>query len=142
MKVERVLLAAGLALFLCGLFAGMAVAALPNPRAGLAAHLEGVMNGTFLMVVGLAWPHVHLGPRTAAVVRALLLLGTWVNFFATELSAILATSRMTPIAGAGFTGEPWAEQLVDVMLISTVPTMVPAVGLLLWGVTRTGRAAA
>lgn len=136
MKVERTLLIAGLALFLVGLLSGMAVSATLNPRAGLAAHLEGVMNGTFLVAVAAAWPRLALGPRSGAAARALLVFGATDNFLATQLSAILGTSGLTPIAGAGFTGASWAEGLVSAMLMATVPTMVPAVAILLWGAIR------
>jgi hydroxylaminobenzene mutase len=39
-------------LFLLGLLTGFAVQRFTNPRMGLAAHLEGVMNGTFLLALG------------------------------------------------------------------------------------------
>ena len=45
----------GLFLFLLGLLSGFAVPAVTNPRMGVSAHLEGVMNGVFLSVLGLAW---------------------------------------------------------------------------------------
>ena len=32
-----------------------------NPRAGLASHLEGVMNGTFLLALGCAGSELRLG---------------------------------------------------------------------------------
>jgi membrane associated rhomboid family serine protease len=45
--------ATALLLFLLGLVTGFIVPVMANPRAGLAAHLEGVINGMFLVVVGL-----------------------------------------------------------------------------------------
>ena len=57
---SRVLLALGAFLFLLGLLTGVLVPAVRNARLGLSAHLEGVMNGTFLMVLGAIWHHVHL----------------------------------------------------------------------------------
>ena len=41
-------------LFLLGLITGLVVQQLENPRMGLAAHLEGLMNGTFLLALGAA----------------------------------------------------------------------------------------
>lgn len=46
----RRLLWHGLFLFLLGLLTGLVVPMFQNPRMGLSAHLEGVMNGIFLAV--------------------------------------------------------------------------------------------
>jgi len=59
---SRTLVGLGALLFLLGLLTGVVVPALRSPRIGLSAHLEGVMNGTFLMVLGAIWHHVHLSP--------------------------------------------------------------------------------
>ena len=51
------LLQLGIALFLLGLITGLAVPSLANPRMALASQIEGVMNGTFLLVLfGLRMP--------------------------------------------------------------------------------------
>jgi len=50
----------GMFLFLLGLFTGFAEHSFANVRMGLAAHLEGVMNGTLLLAVGAIWTHVRL----------------------------------------------------------------------------------
>ena len=49
----RVLMRLGAILFLSGLVIGLVAWQLANPRMGLSSHLEGVMNGTFLIAVGL-----------------------------------------------------------------------------------------
>jgi len=43
----------GLLLFFLGLLAGLFVQNMANPRMALSAHLEGVMNGMFLVLLGL-----------------------------------------------------------------------------------------
>src|SRR5438105_5924344 len=58
-----------------------------NPRAGLASHLEGVMNGTFLLALGCAWSELRLGALAGRFVHALLTFGAWANWAATLLSA-------------------------------------------------------
>jgi (hydroxyamino)benzene mutase len=45
----------GMFLFLLGLLTGFAEPRFANMRMGLAAHLEGVMNGTFLIALGAIW---------------------------------------------------------------------------------------
>ncbi|HXX30125.1 MAG TPA: hypothetical protein VEJ89_05355 [Myxococcaceae bacterium] len=126
MDIRRRLLRAGLLLFLLGLISGFLVPAMLNPRAGLAAHLEGVMNGTFLVVVGLAWPELRLSERAGRVVCALLLFGTYANWVATTVSAVLGTSKGTPIAGAGFRAAPVAETLVFATLVLVGLSMAAA----------------
>ena len=130
------LLAAGMILFLLGLFAGFAVPAFHNPRLGLSAHLEGVLNGTFLLVVGLAWHRVALGPGAKTAAFWLLLWGAFINFAACVAGAITGASRMTPIAGEGFSALPWQEALVGGMFATVGISMVIAVALLCKGLLR------
>ena len=54
---KRRLLWHGMFLFLIGLFTGLVEDRFSNLRMGLAAHLEGVMNGTFLVALA------QLGPK-------------------------------------------------------------------------------
>jgi hydroxylaminobenzene mutase len=118
----------GITLFLAGLFTGLAVGAMPYPRAGLAGHLEGVMNGTFLIAVGAAWKQLRLGERASRLIYGLLLFGTWANWATTTTTAILGTSKATPIAGAGHTGTPLAENVVFALLILVALAMIAACG--------------
>jgi hydroxylaminobenzene mutase len=50
----------GMFLFLLGLLTGCAERNFANMRMGLAAHLEGVMNRTFLIALGAVWSEVRL----------------------------------------------------------------------------------
>ena len=50
---SRTLKMLGMLLFLLGLITGFAMTNFKNPRMGLAAHVEGVMNCTFLVAAGL-----------------------------------------------------------------------------------------
>ena len=122
------LLRLGITLFLLGLLTGFVIPELRNPRAGLAGHLEGVMNGMFLMIAGLAWNELGLGPRAARVTYGLLVFGTFANWATTTAGGILGTSRMTPIAGAGHSAGPLAENVVALLLVLVAVAMVAAVG--------------
>ncbi len=133
---DRRLVFFGILLFLLGLVTGFFVPALPNPRMGVSAHLEGVMNGFFLVLLGLIWRWVNLPPRVATVVFGLALYGTYANWAATTLGAAFGTSRLTPIAGAGHAGAPWQENLVAVLAVSLALAMVASVVLVLWGLRR------
>ena len=58
----------GMLLFLLGLVTGLLERRFTNMRMGVSAHLEGVMNGIFLVAVGAIWNEVRLSPpaKTAA----------------------------------------------------------------------------
>jgi (hydroxyamino)benzene mutase len=124
----RRLVRLGMSLFLLGLLTGLAVESMVNPRAGLAGHLEGVMNGIFLIVVGLAWKELGLSARTARITYVLLVFGTWANWATSTAIGILGTSKATPIAGAGHSGSPLAENAVMGMLVLVALSMVAACG--------------
>ena len=97
MHIRRRLIRHGFVLFLLGLLTGFAIPAMLNPRAGLAAHLEGVLNGMFLLIAGLAWTELRLTERAGRVLSGLLLFGTYANWVAVTASGILGTSKGTPI---------------------------------------------
>ncbi|HSM51713.1 MAG TPA: hydrogenase [Thermoanaerobaculia bacterium] len=126
----------GMGLFLLGLVTGLAVQQLTNPRMGLAAHLEGVMNGTFLLALGAAWPHVRLPRRAATFAFGAVLYGAWANWGTTTLAAALGTAAMTPLAAGAHRGRPWAELFVTVGFGSVAVAMLLAAALLLWGLRR------
>jgi len=60
---DRRLMWHGLFLFLVLLVTGLNERRFTNMRMALSAHLEGVMNGTFLIALGAIWGHVELSPR-------------------------------------------------------------------------------
>lgn len=133
LQSSRKLKMLGMILFLLGLITGFAIATFTNPRQGLAAHLEGVMNGTFLVVAGLVWSELMISQRLRKVLFWTLLYGTFTNWFFTLLGAIWGTSQMTPIAGAGFDGTELQENIVFVGLASVGLTMVFSLTILVYG---------
>jgi hydroxylaminobenzene mutase len=135
-RQARRLLAAGAILFLVGLLSGLAVPTVTNPRMGLAAHLEGVMNGTFLIAVGAVWTRLVLSTRQRTFAAGLLLYGTYANWLFITLAALLGTSAATPIAGAGHAGAPWQEDLVTAGLVTVAIAMIVATALLALGFVR------
>jgi len=121
---KRRMLFHGMFLFLLGLLTGFVEQKLANPRMGLAAHLEGVMNGTFLIALGAVWPEVRLSARWKPVAFWTALYGTYANWAVTTLAAIFGTTAMTPLTGAGHAGLAWQEGLITVGFISVGLTMV------------------
>src|SRR3981081_3401966 len=111
-EANRRLMFHGMCLFLLGLLTGFAEQHFANVRMGLAAHLEGVMNGTFLVALGAIWPQVKLPPRLKVAAYWGALYGTYANWAVTTLAAIFGTAAMSPITAAGRSGQPWQEVLV------------------------------
>ncbi len=130
---QRTLIAAGAILFLLGLLTGFVIPEFVNPRMGLASHLEGVMNGTFLIALGAAWSYILLSTLFEKFAFWLLLYGTYANWFFITLAALFGTSEMTPIAGKGYNGEIWQEQVVTLGLLSVGITMVLGCLLVVYG---------
>ena len=133
---SRTLVGLGALLFLLGLLTGVLVPALRSPRIGLSAHLEGVMNGTFLMVLGANWHHVHLSQALLRLCFYLLVYGTFANWVSVLLGAAFGAGRLMPIAGGGITAQPWQEFVVGAGLFSLSVAMVLGCGLLTWGLFR------
>jgi len=134
---SRKLMQLGMLLFLLGLLVGLAIPGFDNPRMGLSAHLEGVMNGMFLVIVGLAWGHLQLSEKQRSVLYVLLVYGTFANFVATTLSAVWgAGAEMMPIAAEGYAAAAWKESLIKILLYSLAISMVIALSLLVWGLRK------
>jgi (hydroxyamino)benzene mutase len=127
------LLRLGVFLFLLGLLTGFAVPAVANPRMGLTSHLEGLMNGLFLMALGLLWPRLGLSSRLLTTTFWIAIYGTFANWAGTLLAAVWGTGRSTPIAAPGLSGTPMQEGVVDFLLISLSIAMVVLCCLVLWG---------
>jgi (hydroxyamino)benzene mutase len=123
----------GMCLFLIGLLTGFAEQHFANTRMGLAAHLEGVMNGTFLIALGAIWTEVRLLPRTKAIAYWTALYGTYANWLVTTLAAAFGTAALSPITGAGHRGQAWQEGLVTVGFLTVGITIVASSMLVLWG---------
>lgn len=100
---------------------------------GLAAHLEGVMNGTFLLAVGAIWQELQLTPQFETFAFRGLLYGGYANWAATTLAAAWGTVGMTPIASSGLGASRWQELLVSGGFVSVGIAMLSSAGLILYG---------
>ena len=126
----------GSILFLLGLLTGLATGILANPRMALSAHLQGLTNGIFLLVVGATWRHIELTNRLAAATFWLLAYGTIVNWLSTTLAALWNTGALTPIHGPQPTATEWQESVVTFGLVSLTIAMIADTVFLLVGYAR------
>ncbi len=129
----------GMFLFLLGLLTGFAEQHFANVRMGLAAHLEGVMNGTFLLALGAVWNEVRLAPRVKTAGFWITLYGTYVNWLVTMLAAVLGTGALSPITAAGRAAQPWQEKLIVAGFMSVGIAIVAATVIVLWGLRGKAR---
>jgi (hydroxyamino)benzene mutase len=127
----------GTLLFLLGLVRGLAEQQFTNVRMGLSAHLEGLMNGTFLIALGAIWSEVRLVSRAKATAFWAALYAGYANWLFTTLATIFGTAADTPIASAGHSGQPWQENLVAAGFLSVAVVIIACSLLLLWGLWPT-----
>ncbi|OBB95127.1 hydrogenase [Mycobacterium sp. 852002-40037_SCH5390672] len=132
--MQTALFALGLVLFLLGLLTGLAVPALKNPRMALSSHLEALLNGIFLVVLGLLWPHLHLSHAWGIAAVALVAYAGYANWLATLLAAAWgAGRRLAPIATGDHEASGGKEGLVSFLLISLSLAILVGVGIVIVG---------
>jgi len=136
---KRRLIWHGMFLFLLGLLTGLVEPQFTNARMGLAAHLEGVMNGTFLIAVGGIWTEVTLPQRSKVAAYLGLLYGTYANWAVTALAAVFGTAALSPISAAGHRGQPWQETVITFGFMSVGLVIIGSSVLLLSGLRRSAR---
>lgn len=140
-NAQRRLMWYGMFLFLLGLLTGFAEAKFANVRMGLAAHLEGVINGIFLLALGSAWTKLQLSHGVERLAFWATLYGTYVNWIVTTLAAIFGTKALSPLTGTSHGGQPWQETMVTAGFMSVGIAILVAALLLLWGFRRVAQKA-
>jgi len=127
-STERLLAQQGLLIFLVGLLMGAFTQTVANPRMMMGAHTGALLTGTFLVALSSAWKHLNMTDRNARLTLWMLIGGSWGVSVALVFAAVFATSRSTPIMGAGHSGTPWAEAVSDVSLsVSSIAVLLAAV---------------
>jgi (hydroxyamino)benzene mutase len=129
------LLFLGVLLFTFGLVIGLFIPIMTNPRMGLSAHLEGALNGMFLVLLGLIWNKVLLNNTWLKTVFWLTIYGSFANFVAVTIAAITGAGKMMPIAG-GKEGAPVTEGLISFLLISLSLAMIAVCVIVLAGLYK------
>lgn len=129
------LLFLGILLFLFGLIIGLFIPLMTNQRMGLSAHLEGIMNGMFLVILGLIWNKLVLNDKWLTTAFWLTLYGSFTNLVAVTIAAITGAGKMMPIAG-GKEGTSMVEGLISFLLISLALAMIFVCFIVLTGLLR------
>ena len=98
----RRLIRHGMVLFLLGLLTGILIPTLTSPRLALAAHMEGLLNGIFLIVVGgVLWKELRLSERAASASVWLLLIAAYASWGFCLLAAAFGASQTLADRGQG-----------------------------------------
>ncbi|MDZ7743196.1 MAG: hydrogenase [Bacteroidota bacterium] len=126
----------GVLLFFLGLIVGLTVPLFANPRMGLSSHLEGIMNGIFLIVLGLIWYKIDVTARWLRITFWLAIYGTFANWFGILIAAIFNAGKMLNVAAEGQEGPAFAEGIVTFSLISLTLAMLAVCVIVLIGLGR------
>ena len=129
------LLFLGILLFLFGLLLGLFIPIMINPRMGLSAHLEGIMNGMFLVILGLIWNKLVLNDKWLTSAFWITLYSAFANFVAVSVAALTGAGKMMPLAG-GKEGTPLVEGFISFMLIALSLAMIMVCAIVLAGLYR------
>jgi (hydroxyamino)benzene mutase len=126
----------GMILFLLGLLTGLVMINFKNPRMGLSAHMEGILNGIFLVITGIIWKELRISKSLGFITFSTLIYGTYMNLLTTLFAAYLGTSNITPVTGAGFHGTDVQEQFVTGGFISVGVTMLFSLLVIIYGLRK------
>lgn len=133
------LIRGGMLLFLSALLVGLAVPRFAVPRLGLSTHLLGIMQGIFLMVLGLLWPKLRVTDAVSRVGVLLAVYGCVAAWTANLAGAIWGAGHsMLPIAAGEARGSALQEGLIAVALRSAAVSLIAVAVLILWGLRRWG----
>ncbi len=138
----RRLLQAGMLLFLLALFIGLVVHRFTVPRLALSAHLLGITQGLFLMVMGLLWPKLTLARAWSRIAVGLILYGCFIAWSANLLGALWgAGNTLLPFAAGQARGSVVQERILTVGLRTAAASLIAGSMLVLWGLrlSATGR---
>jgi hydroxylaminobenzene mutase len=128
----------GVFLFFLGLIIGLIAPALANPRMGLSSHIEGVLNGMFLIILGLIWNRVNLSERWLKITFWLAVYGTFTNWLGMLIAAIFNAGKMLGIEANGKEGHPIVEAIITFSLISLSIAMLTICITIMIGLRRKG----
>lgn len=134
---DRNLLAHGFFLIFGALVLGLFIQRLPSPRMGLATHLEALMLGMLLLLLGLAWRRFSLPEWARSVLAWLPVVGAYCSVAMHLFAACFPSGEYwMPIAAAGAQGEPWQERIVTIGMYAIGLSLLPSMGIACWGVLR------
>ncbi len=128
------LLQVGVLLLLFTSLEGFAIPVLAAPPLGLSAHKLGGLQSVLLLALGLVWPKLDLGAKTASIAFWLLIYSTFAILAAYVMASLWGAGAETmPLAAGTAHGSAVQEAVIKVAAYSSAPTGLTAFALVLWG---------
>lgn len=126
----------GVILFLLGLIVGLIVPILANPRMGVSSHIEGVLNGMLLMILGLLWNRLSLSDKWLKITFWLAIYGSFMNWFGILIAAVFNGGKMLGIMANGQEGSQIIEGIIGFSLVSLSLAMLLVSVIILFGLRK------
>jgi hydroxylaminobenzene mutase len=128
------LLQVGSALLLFALLTGLFVQKFTVPRLGLSIHLLGLMQGLFLMIMGLVWPKLTLRIVLSRMAFCLIIYGCFAALAANLLAGIWgAGNSLLPLAAGSARGSSGQEMTISLALRTSAVALIISVIVIIWG---------
>ena len=137
--LRRRLAAAGATLFAVGMVTGLWSAVVlteqvkvPIPRLALAAHLNGILGGLWLIAVAWSLPLLRYGERGQRRLASLVMLATWANWLITLIASALG------VRGLEYTRDPVNNVIAALLQLFVVLPALAGAGAWAWGFRARG----
>jgi (hydroxyamino)benzene mutase len=131
------LLQLGVLLLLFGMLLGGLLGAnrgvFSSPLFGLSAHLITLLEGFFLLLIGLLWAKLKLTRTLSRIAFWTTLYSCLGGSLASVLAGIWGAGRAMPIAAQNATGAPEHEMFIQACFYTVAVTTIMALGFILWG---------
>ena len=128
------LLQIGVGLLLFASCEGFVIPLFAAPRLGLSAHTLSALQSVLLLALGVAWTRLNLGRVAARIAFWLLVYSTFAILAAYVAGAFWGAGNETiPLAAGAAHGSTIHEGAIKVLGVSSAPTGIISLVLILWG---------
>lgn len=104
-----------------------------TPLFGLSAHLIALLEGFFLLLIGLLWVKLKLTRTASRIAFWTTLYSCLGDSLASGLAGIWGAGKAMPIAARSATGAPEHEVFIQVSFYTVAATTITALAFILWG---------
>jgi (hydroxyamino)benzene mutase len=131
--MNKNLMSLGFILVFLSFLTGLIIPLLKNPHLAVSAHLNAIIGGIILIILGIIYDKLNLPVTARKIMVWSWIYAVYMNWLTTLLGGLWGTSRLTPVAGAGFTASTLQENIVSVLLISLVLASFVGCAIVIWG---------
>lgn len=135
-KYSRVIVIAGVLLFLVSLINGFLIHLLPLQRLALSAHFLGLIASSLLIGLGSFWPRLHLSQRLSRLGAIFITYGFWAGWAVYFSAAALGAGGMFPILAGGNRASPMIELSISLGMLTVALALFSSMVIILNGLLR------